>query len=75
MKIRGKKFGILSMSIFLIFSLVLAACSSEESGASDDGGKAKGTTEITLWHGYTDIGLQALKKMVAAFEEKILILK
>ncbi|MDQ0858891.1 ABC transporter substrate-binding protein [Bacillus sp. V2I10] len=70
MKIRGKKLGILSMSIFLIFSLVLAACSSEESGASDDGGDAKGTTEITLWHGYTDIGLQALKKMVAAFEEK-----
>ncbi|WP_299089954.1 ABC transporter substrate-binding protein [uncultured Metabacillus sp.] len=70
MKCRGKKVGIFTLAIFLILSIVLSACSSKESGSSDGGGDGKGQTQITFWHGATDIGLQALKKMVAAFEEK-----
>lgn len=69
MKSRGKKIRFLSISILLIFSLVLTACSSKESSSSN-GGDSKGKTEIVFWHNATDIGLTALKKMVAAFEKK-----
>ncbi|WP_408011369.1 ABC transporter substrate-binding protein [Pseudalkalibacillus sp. A8] len=67
MKNRGKKVGVFYLTLFLSFSLLLTACLPE---GSSSGGNAEGKTEITFWHDATDIGLQALKKMVAAFEEK-----
>jgi multiple sugar transport system substrate-binding protein len=59
--------------LVLSITLALAGCSSKDansgakSGSESDG--AEGKTEITFWHGATDIGLTALETMVKAFEE------
>jgi multiple sugar transport system substrate-binding protein len=68
--IATKKIAIFSLVSIFILSLALSGCSSNNEEAGSGGSDSEGKTTITFWHGATDIGLQALEKMVASFEEK-----
>jgi len=74
LKKRFSKFRTISLLFVTIFTLALAGCTSDNtsSNAGSDSGSSSGddVTEITFWHGATDIGLTALETMVKAFEEK-----
>ncbi|MEK3888116.1 ABC transporter substrate-binding protein [Bacillus sp. FSL K6-3431] len=62
-----KKMGQLIVLLILTMSLFLVGCSSKEKA---NGGSSSGKKEITLWHGSTGIGLNALKVLVKSYEEK-----
>lgn len=64
----GKKPFILLLTLLMMVSTVLTACSSSGDGASK-GGSSKGPVEVTFWNPYAGEDASSIDKMVAKFNE------
>jgi len=64
---RVKRFGQLMVISILALSLFLAGCSKDQASGGNKGGK-DGKTEVTFWHGMTDITLNGLEEVIKEFE-------
>jgi len=65
-----KKFGQLMVISILALSLFLAGCSKDQASGGNKGGGKDGKTEVTFWHGMTDITLNGLEEVIKEFEAK-----
>ena len=63
---RSKRIYTILLAVTVVWTTVLAGCSSGESGDTSGG---NGTT-VTFWHGSTDVEQEALEEIVRAFNEQ-----